>query len=179
MTLTPATIITLARIDLLIVLILLHIFAPEWVWLSFSIFALAAISDFIDGWVARKFNQCSEFGAMLDQICDKILVIAVFLLLAARGTLADWGLLAATLIIIREFLVAGLRDYLGNQNIAVPVSKLGKWKTTFQMIALTLLMAVPLMAEFSSTLQIAGDIALWTSAILGLMSAWGYMPKRS
>ncbi len=171
---TLPTLITLSRIILLIGLVVLHVLQPTWVGLSFVIFAIACISDFVDGYIARKLNQTSSLGAMLDQICDKILVVSVCILLADRGTLAGWGLLAATLIVTREFLVSGLREYAHQHALKIPVSHLGKWKTTFQMIALTVLMMVPFMQFAAPYWQKFGTLTLWISAILGIISAVGY-----
>jgi cardiolipin synthase (CMP-forming) len=109
-----------------------------------SIFALilyviAAITDYLDGWWARTYNQGSDFGRMLDPIVDKVLIAALFIVLAANQTIHGMWLACPIIILAREFLVAGLREYLGPRGITVPVTTLAKWKTTAQMAAIGLL----------------------------------------
>ena len=101
-------------------------------WLALVIFALAAISDFFDGYLARAWSQQSRLGQMLDPIADKLLVGAVLLLLVADQTISGWSLWAALIILSREILVSGLREFLAELNATVAVSRLAKWKTQFR-----------------------------------------------
>ncbi|RQP15091.1 MAG: CDP-diacylglycerol--glycerol-3-phosphate 3-phosphatidyltransferase, partial [Brucella intermedia] len=112
-------------------------------WTALGLFAVASITDFFDGYLARIWKQTSTIGRMLDPIADKLLVSAILLLLAADGTIAGWTLWAAIIILCREILVSGLREYLAELKVSVPVSRLAKWKTTAQMIALAFLLAGP------------------------------------
>ncbi len=141
-------------------------------------FILAAISDFLDGYLARRWGVHSTFGAMLDQITDKLIVACVLVLLVADGVIAPY---VPILILVREIYVSGLREAMALENIAMPVSKLGKTKTATQMIAMTALLAsrglspfiaLPDVAMFG--LYAAGIALLWVSALLGLISALQY-----
>ena len=110
-------------------------------WWAFGIFVVASITDFFDGYLARAWQQTSTIGRMLDPIADKLLVAACLLLLAADGTIRGWSLWAAIIILCREILVSGLREYLAELKVSVPVSKVAKWKTTAQLLALGFLVA--------------------------------------
>lgn len=143
-------------------------------WTALAIFALASITDFFDGYLARIWKQTSNIGRMLDPIADKLLVSACLLLLAADGTIAGWTLWAAIIILCREILVSGLREYLAELKVSVPVSRLAKWKTTLQMIALAFLLAGPAGDKFMPYTTETGIILLWISAILTLYTGWDY-----
>lgn len=152
-------------------------------WWALAIFLIASISDFFDGYLARIWHQTSAFGRMLDPIADKLLVSACLLLLAADGTIAGWTLWAAIIILCREILVSGLREYLAELKVGVPVSKLAKWKTTLQLIALSFLLLGPagnkifppaVFKGFSVTVIDAGCILLWIAALLTLITGWDY-----
>lgn len=143
-------------------------------WTAVGIFIVASITDFFDGYLARIWQQTSNIGRMLDPIADKLLVSACLLLLAADTTIAGWTLWAAIIILCREILVSGLREYLASLKVSVPVSRLAKWKTTVQMFAIVFLLAgpagdkvVPYSTEF-------GLIMLWIAAILTLWTGWDY-----
>lgn len=141
-------------------------------WVVFLLFAAASITDFFDGYLARKWQVTSKFGAMLDQISDKLLVCAVLLCLVSAG---QASLVAVAIIIFREILVSGLREFMGNEGIEMPVSKLGKWKTATQLVAITLLLLSPLLGD--GTMEFAdfwGGAFLWVAAILGSISGLGY-----
>ncbi|MEO2037120.1 MAG: CDP-diacylglycerol--glycerol-3-phosphate 3-phosphatidyltransferase, partial [Martelella sp.] len=114
-------------------------------WAALTIFLIASITDFFDGYLARAWNQTSNIGRMLDPIADKLLVSTCLLLLAAdvERTIAGWSLWAAIIILCREVLVSGLREYLAGLKVSVPVTRIAKWKTTFQMVAIGLLLAGP------------------------------------
>jgi len=143
-------------------------------WWAFAIFVIASISDFFDGYLARIWHQTSAFGRMLDPIADKMLVSACLLLLAADETIAGWTLWAAVIILCREILVSGLREYLAELKVGVPVSKLAKWKTTLQMIALSFLLIGPAGDIIFVYITDIGRILLWVSALLTLMTGWDY-----
>ncbi|WP_139975559.1 MULTISPECIES: CDP-diacylglycerol--glycerol-3-phosphate 3-phosphatidyltransferase [Brucella/Ochrobactrum group] len=143
-------------------------------WTALGLFAVASITDFFDGYLARIWKQTSTIGRMLDPIADKLLVSAILLLLAADGTIAGWTLWAAIIILCREILVSGLREYLAELKVSVPVSRLAKWKTTAQMIALAFLLAGPAGDKVMPYVTEIGITLLWVSALLTLYTGWDY-----
>ncbi|MDM7851590.1 CDP-diacylglycerol--glycerol-3-phosphate 3-phosphatidyltransferase [Pseudochrobactrum kiredjianiae] len=143
-------------------------------WWALGLFAAASITDFFDGYLARMWKQTSNIGRMLDPIADKLLVSAILLLLAADGTIAGWTLWAAIIILCREILVSGLREYLADLKVSVPVSQLAKWKTTVQMVALAFLLAGPAGDKILPYTTETGLVLLWISAILTLYTGWDY-----
>jgi cardiolipin synthase (CMP-forming) len=143
-------------------------------WGALAIFATASITDFLDGYLARIWKQTSTIGRMLDPIADKLLVSACLLLLAADGTIAGWSLWAAIIILCREILVSGLREYLAELKVSVPVSQLAKWKTTIQMVAIAFLLAGPAGDEIVPVITILGIILLWIAALITLYTGWDY-----
>jgi cardiolipin synthase len=143
-------------------------------WTALALFAIASITDFFDGYLARIWKQTSTIGRMLDPIADKLLVSAILLLLAADGTIAGWTLWAAIIILCREILVSGLREYLAELKVSVPVSRLAKWKTTAQMIALAFLLAGPAGDKIMPYVTETGIVLLWVSALLTLYTGWDY-----
>lgn len=143
-------------------------------WTALGLFAIASITDFFDGYLARIWKQTSTIGRMLDPIADKLLVSAILLLLAADGTIAGWTLWAAIIILCREILVSGLREYLAELKVSVPVSRLAKWKTTAQMVSLAFLLAGPAGDKIIPYVTQIGIGLLWISAILTLYTGWDY-----
>ncbi|MBB5701369.1 cardiolipin synthase [Ochrobactrum daejeonense] len=143
-------------------------------WTALGLFVIASITDFFDGYLARIWKQTSTIGRMLDPIADKLLVSAILLLLAADGTIAGWTLWAAIIILCREILVSGLREYLAELKVSVPVSRLAKWKTTAQMIALAFLLAGPAGDKIVPYVTEMGIALLWVSALLTLYTGWDY-----
>lgn len=143
-------------------------------WIAVSIFIVASITDFLDGYLARIWEQTSNIGRMLDPIADKLLVSACLLLLAADSTIAGWTLWAAIIILCREILVSGLREYLAELKVSVPVSRFAKWKTFVQMIAIVFLLAGPAGNKvFPYTVEF-GITMLWIAALLTLWTGWDY-----
>ena len=110
-------------------------------WVAMWIFIAAGVTDFLDGYLARAWQQQSGVGRMLDPIADKLIVAAALLMLAADGTIAGWSLWAGVIILCREILVSGLREFLGTLAVSVPVTRLAKWKTVVQMVAIGFLLA--------------------------------------
>src|ERR1700724_1122503 len=110
-------------------------------WVALFIFILAGVTDVLDGYFARKWGEQSSFGRMLDPIADKLLVSSCLLMLAADSTIRGWSLWAAIVILCREILVSGLREYLAELRVGVPVTTLAKWKTTAQLVAIGFLLA--------------------------------------
>ena len=143
-------------------------------WTALGLFIVASITDFFDGYLARIWKQTSTIGRMLDPIADKLLVSAILLLLAADGTIAGWTLWAAIILLCREILVSGLREYLAELKVSVPVSRLAKWKTTAQMVALAFLLAGPAGDKVVPYVTEMGIVLLWISALLTLYTGWDY-----
>jgi cardiolipin synthase len=143
-------------------------------WTALAIFIPAGLTDYFDGWAARRFDRGTSLGVMLDPIADKLLVSSCLLLLAADGTIAGWSLWAAIIILCREILVSGLREFLGNVQVAVPVSELAKWKTFAQLLALGFLLAGPAGDRIFPYTTKTGLALLWLSALLTLYTGWDY-----
>ena len=141
------------------------------VWAVFALFVFAAVSDFFDGWLARRLNQTSDFGRVFDPIADKLLVAAALIMLVAFDRAAVIPVVA---ILCRELLISGLREGLAG-HIELPVSRLGKWKTATQMTAIALLLVAPALASVSQPLAQAGEAALWLAAVLSWLSAGVYL----
>jgi cardiolipin synthase len=147
-------------------------------WSAFAIFIVASLTDYLDGYLARAWQQTSNIGRMLDPIADKLLVATCLLLLAAdtdhRGGIAGWSLWAAIIILCREILVSGLREYLAELKVSVPVTKLAKWKTTAQMVAIAFLLLGPVGDRIVPYWTQVGIFLLWVSAILTLYTGYDY-----
>ncbi len=165
--------LTLARIVLIVPVVGLLYLPDGWArWVVLLLFVVASVTDWLDGKLARAQGLVSPLGRFLDPIADKLLVVAVLVMLAAIGQLRGLEILAVLLILFRELLVSGLREYLGEKGIGVPVTKLAKWKTTVQMAALALLIVAPALGP--PWLQI-GDGLLWLAVALTLITGWGYL----
>lgn len=149
--------------------------AHIWLWVALAIFTAAAITDFLDGYLARIWSQQSNLGKMLDPIADKLLVGAVLVMVAANGTVAGLALIPAIIILSREILVSGLREYLGQMNLSVPVSRLAKWKTTAQLIALGFLIAGPAGDALIPGASTFGIVLLWIAAALTAWTGYDYV----
>ena len=143
-------------------------------WSALGLFIFASITDFFDGYFARIWQQTSSLGRMLDPIADKLLVSACLLLLAADGTIAGWSIWAAIVILSREILVSGLREFLAELKVAVPVTQLAKWKTTVQMVALGFLLAGPAGDKVFYYCTETGLVLLWIAAAITLITGWDY-----
>lgn len=163
--------LTYARIAAIPV-IMLFLLADNTVlrWLALLLYIAAAVTDYYDGALARKYGTVSAIGRMLDPIADKLLVGALLLVFCFDGSFGAWDLIPATIILLREIFVSGMREFMGTEKIVVPVSKLAKYKTTVQLVALAVVIAEPLipgMRELS-------DILLWLAAILTAITGWQY-----
>ena len=143
-------------------------------WSAFGLFAVASITDYFDGYLARIWNQTSNIGRMLDPIADKLLVASVLLLMAADGTIAGWTIWAAIIILCREILVSGLREYLADLKVSVPVTRIAKWKTTIQMVAIGLLLAGPAGDKVLPYTTELGIGMLWVAALITMYTGYDY-----
>jgi len=144
-------------------------------WLALAIFIAAGITDFLDGYVARAWSQQSPLGRMLDPIADKLLVAAALLMLAAMQTIAGWSLWAGVIILSREILVSGLREFLAEVRVSVPVTTLAKYKTTTQLVAIGFLLAGPAGDKIWEWTTLTGLTLLWISALLTLYTGYDYL----
>ncbi|MGW9230706.1 CDP-diacylglycerol--glycerol-3-phosphate 3-phosphatidyltransferase [Pseudorhizobium sp. NPDC055634] len=143
-------------------------------WTALVLFVLASITDYLDGYLARIWNQTSNIGRMLDPIADKLLVASVLLLMAADGTIAGWSIWAAIVILCREILVSGLREYLAALKVAVPVTRIAKWKTAIQMVAIAFLLAGPAGDKVLPYTTEMGIGLLWIAALLTMYTGYDY-----
>ena len=173
-------ILTLSRIAAIPVLVLLvAVGAPITDVLASVLFGIAAITDYLDGRLAREMLQLSDFGRMLDPIADKLLIGATLMALVGFGHLPGWGIYPAIVIMLREILVSGLREYLAEIRVGLPVTKLAKWKTGVQMVALGLLLLGGAGAHLIHLgwLPMAwiGGTLLWLAAVLTLITGWDYL----
>src|SRR5215470_2112500 len=143
-------------------------------WVALALFIAAAVTDFFDGYLARMWGQQSSLGRMLDPIADKLLVASCLLMLAAADTIHGWSLIAAVIILCREILVSGLREYLAELRVSVPVTRLAKWKTTGQLVAIGFLIAGEAGDRILPATTSIGLTLLWVSAIITLYTGWDY-----
>ena len=144
-------------------------------WIALFIFIAAALTDALDGYVARMWEQTSPLGRMLDPIADKLLVASCLLMLAADGTILGWSLWAAIVILCREILVSGLREFLAELRVSIPVTRLAKWKTTGQLVAVGFLIAGEAGDRVLPFTTDIGLALLWISAIVTLYTGWDYL----
>lgn len=144
-------------------------------WLALSVYALAAITDYFDGYLARFLDQQTSLGRMLDPIADKLLVSSCLLMLVADRTISGWSIWAAIIILCREILVSGLREYLAELKVSVPVSRVAKWKTVMQLVAVGFLVIGPAGEAVLPSCVLIGTILLWVAALLTLYTGWDYM----
>lgn len=193
--LTLPNILTLSRIFAVPLLGFL-LWWPDWklgYLIGFVLYCVIAITDFFDGYLARAQGTVSKLGIFLDPIADKIMVAAVILILTAQGYLrgpyvGDIHVIAGLVILVREITVSGLREFLGGIQVSVPVTRLAKWKTTFQLVALGALIlggavhgqpcqsAGEMCRTFAeSWIHVVGLASLWAAAILTLITGWDYL----
>lgn len=143
-------------------------------WVALGIYLAAAVTDFFDGYLARAWSQQSAIGRMLDPIADKLLVSTSLLMLASDGTIRGWSIWAAVVILCREILVSGLREFLAEVRVSVPVTQLAKWKTATQLVAVGVLLAGPAADRILPGTTLMGIVLLWIAALLTLYTGWDY-----
>lgn len=188
--LTLPNILTLSRI-LTVPLLAFLLWWPKWEFgygLAFGLYCLMGVTDYFDGYLARSSGTVSKLGIFLDPIADKIMVAAVILVLTAQGVLTgpyvgDMHVIAGLVILVREIAVSGLREFLGSLQISVPVSKMAKWKTTFQLVSLGALILGHAMPWWNIDIHLQviniphtiGLATLWAAAALTLVTGWDYL----
>lgn len=179
--LTLPNLLTLSRILAVPILVFL-LWTPSWFdyAITFVLYCLVGITDYFDGYLARAQGTVSRLGQFLDPIADKIMVAAVIMMLVARPQAAgppiigDWHLIPAMVILLREISVSGLREFLASLRVSVPVSKLAKWKTTFQLVSLGALILSGAVPQWPWVHQV-GLASLWAAAALTLVTGWDYL----
>jgi cardiolipin synthase (CMP-forming) len=144
-------------------------------WTAFGLFAAAGVTDWLDGYLARVWEQQSTLGRMLDPIADKLLVGAVLMMLVHDHTITGSAIFAAVIILAREILVSGLREFLAELNVKIRVSTLAKWKTTLQMIALGVLLVGPALEPTMPGTVLVGIVLLWIAALLTIWTGYDYL----
>lgn len=168
-------VLTMSRIVVIPVIVGLMLVDTAWAkWSALGVFILAAVTDFFDGYLARTMKQMSEFGRFLDPIADKLLVTAVLMMLCASSALEGIHVIAAVIIMIREVLISGMREFLAGSKVIVPVTRLAKWKTFIQMLALGFLIVNTASPVWIPAVEI-GTIGIWIAAFLTAWTGFGYL----
>ena len=165
-------------------------------WFALALFITAAITDFFDGYLARLWKQESRFGAMMDPIADKAMVVIAIMVITGYSGMNPWLILPATVILFREVFVSGLREFLGAKAGLLQVTKLAKWKTTAQMVAIAVLFlgtgldyldhgrppragegVLPPQVSWSAAATWTGLALIWVAAVLTAVTGWDYFRK--
>jgi cardiolipin synthase (CMP-forming) len=179
-----------------VVVMFLYFNRPWADWFALVLFVVAAATDFFDGYLARLWKQESKFGAMLDPIADKAMVVIAIMVLTGYSGMNPWLILPATVILFREVFVAGLREFLGDRAGLLQVTQLAKWKTTAQMVAIAVLFLgtglaylengrpprvgeseIPEGASLAALATISGLALIWIAAVLTFITGWDYFRK--
>ena len=164
----------IAAIPVVVALLLSQVLWAE--WLALGVYIVACITDFLDGYLARAWQQQSSLGRFLDPIADKLLVASVLMVMVGVDTIRGVSILPALVILCREFLVSGLREYLATVRVGLPVSRLAKWKTGIQMTAIGFLVVSDSnIVVLGITPVEVGLAGLWVAAILTLITGYDYL----
>ena len=168
--------VTYFRILLVGVLVVTFFFEGTWArWAACVIFATAAFTDLLDGYLARVRREQSELGRMLDPIADKLLVATALLLLVGLESISGISVVAAVIILSREILVSGLREHLAELRVKLPVSWLAKWKTAVQLLAVGFLLSLPAGEDVFFLAEETGLLLLWCAALLTVYTGYDYL----
>ncbi|WP_025899735.1 CDP-diacylglycerol--glycerol-3-phosphate 3-phosphatidyltransferase [Sneathiella glossodoripedis] len=167
--------LTLSRIAVIPLLLASFYLPGDWSsWVPLALFIAAGITDFFDGYLARRNKQTSNLGRFLDPVADKLLVAAAILFLVGVDRITDWLLIPAVIILCREIMVSGLREYLAELRVGMPVSRLAKWKTAAQILALCFLLGGPaVQGDFDALL--VGSVLLWIAGLLTMWTGYDYL----
>ncbi|HEV2747394.1 MAG TPA: CDP-diacylglycerol--glycerol-3-phosphate 3-phosphatidyltransferase [Allosphingosinicella sp.] len=179
--LTLPNLLTLSRIFAVPILVFL-LWKPSWFdyAITFVLYCLVGITDYFDGYLARAKGAVSRLGIFLDPIADKIMVAAVIIMLVStrrssgEPIIHGIHIIPALVILLREIIVSGLREFLAGLQISIPVSRLAKWKTTFQLVALGALILAGAVPQWPWVHQ-TGLVSLWAAALLTLVTGWDYL----
>ncbi|RJF86152.1 CDP-diacylglycerol--glycerol-3-phosphate 3-phosphatidyltransferase [Sphingomonas cavernae] len=174
--LTLPNILTLSRIFAvpLLVFLLWPNPKPFDYLLAFALYCLMGITDYFDGYLARAKGAVSRLGVFLDPIADKVMVASVVVMLIFIDDIRGYHMIAALIILLREIMVSGLREFLAGLSVSVPVSQLAKWKTTFQLVSLGALIFAGAVPQWPWVMSV-GLLTLWGAAILTLVTGWDYL----
>jgi cardiolipin synthase len=148
---------------------------PAGRWVAFFVFLIAAITDYADGWIARKRQAESRLGQMLDPIADKLLISSALFMLVYMDDIRGWVIVPALIILAREILVSGMREFLATIAVTVPVSSISKLKTAVQVVAIAMLIVAPAIEHVWGGLHRAGILALWGAAVLTIYTGFSYV----
>ena len=166
----------------LIALILIFFDSKIAYFISFILFSLAGVTDYLDGWLARKKGQISDLGRMLDPIADKILVISTFIILMSNNVIEGFNAIAAFIIIYREIFISGLREFLGNKSLVVKVTKLAKWKTAIQFITILVFLGSQVINNFymytdiiNIFIEFTCTLLIWITSLISLYTGINYL----
>ena len=178
LTTLPMT-LTLSRIIAIPVVVALFYVQGDYVrYIACAIYTAAAVTDYLDGYFARAWQQQTKLGRIFDPIADKLLVAATILMLVAVGRIGGWDVLPALVILCREVLVSGLREFLAEINKhKLPVSRLAKWKTGIQMTALGFLIVGDAAPTAWFPVTLVGQVGLWIAALLTLITGYDYLAE--
>ena len=181
MHMTLPNILTLSRVAVIPVFVTLFFLEnTTGQWVACGVFSLASITDFFDGYFARARDQLSAFGRFLDPVADKLLVASALMMMVGFGQVAELTIIPAVIILCREIMVSGLREYLAGLSVGLPVSKLAKWKTTIQMVSIGILIlgnsAHPVISD-AIPVRIIGETGLWVAAVITIITGFDYLRK--
>ncbi|MGB0843475.1 MAG: CDP-diacylglycerol--glycerol-3-phosphate 3-phosphatidyltransferase [Alphaproteobacteria bacterium] len=169
--------LTLGRIFVIPFYVATAAWPNHWLaWVALGIFVVASITDFLDGYLARTNNQVTAFGRFLDPIADKLLIVIALIVLVWTAAIAGWAIIATLIIVAREIIVSGLREFLAGVKIEMPVTVLAKWKTTSQMVAIGFLTVAFVAPEWTYAYHI-GTISLWLAAALTAITGFDYLKR--
>ena len=180
--LTLPNLLTLSRIFAVPILVFL-LWQPRPIdyAVTFVLYCIVGVTDYFDGYLARAQGQISKLGQFLDPIADKIMIAAVLVMLMASRKadgdapiIEDWSVIPALIILLREMIVSGLREFLAELRVSMPVSHLAKWKTTFQLVALGALILGGALPQ-QEWIHVVGVASLWAAAALTLITGYDYL----
>ncbi|MDR2794724.1 MAG: CDP-diacylglycerol--glycerol-3-phosphate 3-phosphatidyltransferase [Holosporaceae bacterium] len=167
--------LTVSRVFFIPFIILCFYMEGFWAHLSATLlFIMACITDFFDGYLARQWKQVSAFGRFMDPVADKLLVSTTLLMLSGFGVIDGLHLVGASIILAREIMVSGLREFMSEMQMKVPVTKYAKWKTGMQMLSITCLLSSPMFPEIIEMKDI-GVVALWLAVIMTVFTGARYL----
>lgn len=176
-------ILTISRIVVIPVIFLsIYIHALWWSVFAGILFIVAAVTDYLDGYLARSRNETSAFGRLLDPIADKLLVVSALLIIVANQMVDNISYIPVGIIMCREVLVSGLREFMAEVKVGMPVTRLAKWKTGFQMTALSMILlsriwVVNVFGDDVMVWGVIGEILLWVAGVLTFMTGYDYFKK--
>lgn len=178
--LTLPNLLTLSRIFAVPILVAL-LWDSAWLGYicAFVLYCIVGLTDYLDGYLARSQGTVSKLGIFLDPIADKIMVASVIVMLIFTRDIESWHVIAAIVILLREIIVSGLREFLAGLSVSVPVSQLAKWKTAIQMIALGALILAGAVQHGGwvdfAWVESVGLVSLWVAAGLTMITGWDYL----